>query len=244
MRGWYQKGFEFLPLFLKRKINPLRYEVEEFAASSARGKPGMTILDAGAGESGLRGYFPHCRYLAIDLAKGDRDWDYTGLDIIGDLHTMPAGKSTADIILNFQVLEHLPDPGRVIQEFHRVLKPGGALYLTAPQGWHEHQQPYDFFRFTSFALRMMMEEAGFEKISIEPMGGYFRFLGMWLSFIPKIIFQPRALPSRIILFPLEIISLGVFSFLLPLCCFYLDRIDRKQEFTLCYKCKAVKPEQE
>ena len=129
----------------------------------------------------------------------------------------------------------------MIREFYRVLKPGGSLVLTAPQGWHEHQQPHDYFRFTRFSLRMMLEEAGFADIRIEPMGGYFRYMGMWLSFVPKIIFQTRSLPARILFFPLEILSLGVFSFLCPLVCNLLDGLDRKKEFTLCYRCSATKP---
>ena len=88
---------------------------------------------------------------------------------------------------------------------------------------------------------MMLADAGFQEIEIAPMGGYFRFLGMWLSFIPKILSQSRRLPVRIILFPLELLSLGCFSFLAPLCLNPLDRIDGKKEFTLCYRCSAIKP---
>ncbi|MFH1966012.1 MAG: class I SAM-dependent methyltransferase [Acidobacteriota bacterium] len=242
MSGWYQKGFEILPLFLKRRIHPLKYEIEDFASLSAQGFPGLLVLDTGAGESGLRRHFSHCRYLALDLASGDQAWDYSGLDVIGDLNVLPIAENKVDVILNFQVLEHVQSPGKVIEELYRVLKPGGRLRLTAPQGWHEHQQPRDFFRFTRFSLRMMMGKAGFGNIEITPMGGYFRFMGMWLSFIPKILFQTRSIPARIILFPLELLSLGLFCFLTPLCCYYLDRFDRKKEFTLCYKCSAVKPE--
>lgn len=241
MSGWYQEGFEKLPLFLKRRINPLKYEVEDFAVSSAGDRQGLLVLDTGAGESGLRKHFSRSRYIALDLAAGDQEWDYTGLDVIGDLHKVPIAGNMADIVLNFQVLEHVHSPGEVIKEFYRLLKPGGRLILTAPQGWHEHQQPHDYFRFTRFALEMMMGKAGFTDINIAPMGGYFRYIGMWLSFVPKILFLPRSLPARILLFPLEILSLGVFSFLLPLFCNCVDGLDRKKEFTLCYKCSATKP---
>lgn len=40
--------------------------------------------------------------------------------------------NTADLILLISVLEHLPDPGKILAECHRVLKPGGRLLINVP----------------------------------------------------------------------------------------------------------------
>jgi SAM-dependent methyltransferase len=145
-----------------------------------------------------------------------------------------------DLVLNTQVLEHVENPGVVLREIRRVLKDGGSLLLTAPQGWPEHQQPNDFYRFTRFALSSLMKEAGFSESHVEPIGGYFHYLGHRLTFIPKVLFQDRQGLLRVLLFPLELVCLAFFCAFCPFVCYYLDALDKKKEFTLCYRVLAVK----
>jgi hypothetical protein len=59
----------------------------------------------------------------------------------------------------------------------RVLRPGGRLYLIAPQGWEEHNAPHDYFRYTKYGLRYLFEKTGYWVISIAPLGGYFWYIG-------------------------------------------------------------------
>ena len=55
-----------------------------------------------------------------------------------------------------QVLEHVFNPDDFVREIARVLKPGGALLLTVPFVWNEHEQPYDYARYSSFGLRAFL----------------------------------------------------------------------------------------
>ena len=55
----------------------------------------------------------------------------------------------------------------------RVLKPGGRVLLSTNQAWPQHQKPFDFFRFTSYGLRYLFEQAGLEIVRMEAMGGAF-----------------------------------------------------------------------
>jgi ubiquinone/menaquinone biosynthesis C-methylase UbiE len=71
-----------------------------------------------------------------------------------------------DAVLSTQVLEHVADPLSVLAEFFRVLKPDGRLWLTAPFVWYLHEEPYDYYRFTSHGLRFLLERAGFIEIEV------------------------------------------------------------------------------
>lgn len=242
MAGFHHRVYARLPEFLKKRINPLEYDIEAFVREAAATvAPGATVLDAGAGESRFARLFQKGFYVALDLAVGEAAWDYSKIHVCARLDAIPLASDRIDAAIHIQVLEHVPDPAAVLRELHRVLKPGGKLYLTAPQGWSEHQQPHDYFRFTSYALRSLFTEAGFEVRRIEPQGGYFHYLGHRLSYIPKILFQERQGVARVLLFPLELASLALFCFCSPLLCHALDGLDKRREFTLGYRCVAVKP---
>lgn len=189
---------------------------------------GARILDAGAGEGTHRRYFHQQRYCGLDLGVGDAAWDYSRLDVLGDLENMPFRPGAFEAAISVVTLEHVREPGRVLEEIARVLKPGGRLLLVAPQQWEEHQQPHDYFRFTRYGLQYLLERAGFQEIEAAPVGGIFRLLsrrllnalqffpGLWM-FAGALFLAPPAL-------------------LLPL----LDSLDQAKNSTLGYICSARK----
>ena len=61
-----------------------------------------------------------------------------------------------------QVLEHVFNPDEFLWEINRVLKTGGKLLLTVPFVWDEHEQPYDYARYSTFGLRALLEKQGFK----------------------------------------------------------------------------------
>jgi SAM-dependent methyltransferase len=151
-----------------------RFYITEFVKSVAQSLPGRTsLLDAGAGECAYKRYFSHCNYMSVDMAIGEANWNYSNVDCIVSLNKLPMKDESFDVVLCTQVLEHLQKPVESVKEMYRVLKRGGNLFLTAPMSHSEHQIPYDFFRYTSYGLRYLCSEAGFQEIDVAPMGGMF-----------------------------------------------------------------------
>ncbi len=127
------------------------------------------LLDVGAGRA--RRYADLCpnvtSYRTLDTDTG---WQP---DIVASAEDIPLPDESVDAILCTQVLEHVAHPQKVIGEFHRILRQGGTCLLTVPQ-WNElHEEPHDYFRYTSFGLRTLFEDAGFRIDIMEPRGKYF-----------------------------------------------------------------------
>jgi SAM-dependent methyltransferase len=227
----YQDIAYRLPGPLRRHVLIVEAEIEDAVAALARSlPPGVRVLDAGAGENKYKHHFAQQRYCGVDLAVGDATWDYSRLDALADLSALPFRDSTFDAALSIVTLEHLAEPARALTEIGRVLARGAPLLVAVPQDWETHQAPHDYFRYTRYGLRRLLEHAGFEIVEMRPHGGYFRLLARrllnglqfftggvrWLGFIPAaILVVPPAL-------------------ILP----FLDGLDRDRNFTLGHVCLA------
>ncbi len=235
------RAHRYLPEWIKRRIEVNVYKLYDFMGKmGAATPPEALVLDAGAGEGRFKPEFEHTRYIGVDLAIGDVNWNYTNLDSICDLKALPFPNDTFDVTLCTQTLEHVNEPALVLNEIARVLKPGGKLYLSVPQSWHQHQKPYDFYRYTSFGLRYLFTKVGLNVIHIEPMGGYFWSLSFLLQQMNYWLF-PRGMKLRQLTWPLRAFNGFVFELLLPLILFYLDPLDRIKDETFGYICIAQKP---
>jgi SAM-dependent methyltransferase len=223
-----------VPTSLFRKLDPFEAAIHDFVESVASNtRSGAAVLDAGAGECRFKPLFRNAEYVGIDFAQGDPSWDYSKVDVIGRLEQMPFSDQTFERVLSIVVLEHTPEPAIAIGEFNRVLKHGGSVHIIVPHMWEEHQKPFDFFRFTSGGIRYLLESAGFRVKRIDAVGGFFwqlsrRLMGV-LSFTQQ--------GWRWILFP---VLAPVFGFILPVCCYYLDSIDREKAYTLGFICEGWK----
>lgn len=212
-----------LPGPLRRYVLDFERRIAEAVAAFAASVPdGARVLDAGAGEGAYKSHFPRRRYVGLDLGIGDGAWDYSGLDVVGDLSSLPFPAGVFDAALNIVTLEHVKDPGLVMRELARVLRPGGRLLLVVPHAWEVHQHPHDFFRFTRFGVEELARRAGMRVVSMEAGGGYFRLLG-------------RRLLSGAQFFPFPVNLLWLL-WVAPMALFVplLDSIDRKKDFTLGY----------
>jgi SAM-dependent methyltransferase len=65
-------------------------------------------------------------------------------------------------VISNEVLEHIFNPDIFLSEINRVLKDQGILLITVPFVWDEHEQPYDYARYSSFGLKYLLEKYGFK----------------------------------------------------------------------------------
>ncbi len=113
----------------------------------AHATPART-LDIGAQNGPYAACFPN--RVALDVRPG------RGVQILGDAQALGLADGTFDVVLCTEVLEHLPEPQRAVDEMFRVLKPGGTLLLTTRFLFPIHDAPHDYFRFTKYGLRHLL----------------------------------------------------------------------------------------
>lgn len=116
--------------------------------------------------------------VALNLGSGNSDFGndllnvdllpYQNVDIICDIENIPFKDNSVDYIINIAVLEHVPNPQKVISEIHRILKPGGKIYSFIPFMQPFHASPYDFQRFTFEGMKHQFRE--FDILKLKPIG--------------------------------------------------------------------------
>ena len=151
---------------------------------------GSVVLDAGAGDGPYRSLFAHARYESADFLSSNRKYVKPTYEC--DLSAIPVGDARFDFVVFNQVMEHLPEPGLVVAELFRVLKPSGKMIYTGPLFFEEHEQPYDFYRYTRFGVRHIFERAGFVVERLDWLEGLFGTAGYFLSALARFLpFKPR-----------------------------------------------------
>ena len=100
-------------------------------------------------------YYPLFRDKCVSYASMDVV-DTPIVDIVCNAEEMPVEDCCYDLVLCTQVLEHCTNPQRIVDECHRVLKPGGTLIVTVPSVFPQHGYPADNWRFMPDGLRHLL----------------------------------------------------------------------------------------
>ena len=213
---------------IKKLVNEkLRRQMPDFTGS---------VLDLGCGvrpfEHDILQYAD--RYIGVDC--------HTTLpalppDVVADLtRALPVRSAVFDHVVAFEVMEHLAEPGVMLAEAHRVLRPGGSLTVSVPFQWWVHEAPWDFYRYTRHGLEYLLRKAGFVDIRIEPTSGFWSMWFLKLNYqTARLVRGPRPLRwvIRAVLIPFWWLN----QTLAPL----LDRVWAAEEETAGYFVKSIKP---
>lgn len=149
MIGIFTNPFYFSRRGLFRSMNTLGKELT--------GK----LLDIGCGTKPYEPYLSVAEYIGVEIDT-ERSRTTSKADVFYDGRRLPFGNREFDSVLANEVFEHVFNPSEFLREINRVVKPSGKFLLTVPFVWDEHEQPHDFARYTSFGLRHLLEQHGFE----------------------------------------------------------------------------------
>jgi SAM-dependent methyltransferase len=122
-----------------------RKTLDRFIAAHATAQ---RTLDVGAQHGPYAALFPN--RISLDIRRGP------GVAIVGDAQALGIGDATFDTVLCTEVLEHLTEPQKALDELYRVLCPGGTLLLTTRFLFPIHDAPHDYFRYTKYGLRHLL----------------------------------------------------------------------------------------
>jgi len=129
------------------------------------------VLDVGAG--GFKRYddlLKFDKYITLDINPENKP------DILASADNISLEDGSVDSIICTGVLGDIENFFVAIQEFYRVLRPGGVILMTEYLICELHDEPYDFWRFTNFSLEKIFQKNNFKIIIIDERGGFFSTL--------------------------------------------------------------------
>ncbi|MBP1609927.1 MAG: hypothetical protein H6Q04_2162 [Acidobacteria bacterium] len=94
---------------------------------------------------------------------------FDSVDIVADGANLPLVDGSVDTITCNAVIEHVPNPSALVEEIHRVLKPGGYAQLMVPFIFPFHAYPGDYQRYTAAGILELTHS--FEKLELSILSG-------------------------------------------------------------------------
>lgn len=135
-------------------------------------KKDLVIVNVGSGTKSLR----------EDVIDVDF-FPFPNVRIVAQAEELPFRDASVDVVVCDNVLEHIKNPGVVVEEMKRVVKKGGMVYIGVPFIIQYHSSPNDFQRWTTEGLRELMSD--FEQIELKvacgPTSAMTTILAEWLA---------------------------------------------------------------
>ena len=142
----------------------------------AAGKPGR-VLDVGCGPGHLLARFRALGWETLGTEVSEAAAEIArrrhGLEVrVGALRDLRLPADAFDTVVSWHTLEHMPEPGEVLDEIARVLRPDGLLLISVPDfgsseaqaqpsAWFHLDVPRHLCHFTARDLRVLLRRRGF-----------------------------------------------------------------------------------
>ena len=167
LSGFTDSRFDTYYLHYKSFHRELSNAVKTYSAGK--------LLDIGCGNKPYEKMFEGkiSEYIGCDIVQSDA----MKVDVICEATAIPLIDQSFDTVFSTQTIEHVADHLQLLREAWRLLKPGGYLIVSGPLYWPLHEEPYDFFRFTKYGFKYVLEKAGFEMVEIKENGGTWSVTG-------------------------------------------------------------------
>lgn len=232
-------GRRLLPARWHDRLQIDRFHISQFMRQHAIPllKPGMKVLDAGSGH--LPEQVLRTELLATGASLRTNDFNMgPGVDDAMDVSEMTYADSSFDAVICTQVLEHVKSPPKTVAELARVLKPGGHLFISAPQSAWLHNLPWHYFNPTRFGIELLLEQNNMVIETCAPQGGHFSLLATNLHYTSTVLNRVRMTPFlRSILL---LLSSFLFGLIFKALLIWLDRYDSDRRNTLGWCFHATK----
>ena len=180
---------------------------------------GGRILDVGCGLKPYRNIFQVDQYVGIDVKISGHDHTSSNIDAYFDGLRLPFAAAKFDYVLATEVLEHVFEPSELLAEVSRVLKPDGLVILTIPFCWNEHEQPFDYARYSGFGISYLLEKNGFSDVDIRKSSTFIETIFQLMSAYLFLCLFPKNKYVRVLLTPIIIMPINIagiiFSLFLP-----------------------------
>ncbi len=193
------------------------------------------VLDIGAGDKPYKNFFAHLTYHSSDMQQSffpDQQHD-----LVCSVYKISCPDKIYDACLLIQVMEHLEEPIKALQEVNRILVDNGQVYISVPQGAGDHFIPHHYFNFTRYGLEYVLKKAGFEIVHYERLDGIFTYVANRMMKLGHIVEEQYS--KNILLRP----GLKALKF----CCWFsgliiskFNFIDRKRHYCVGHYCVARK----
>jgi SAM-dependent methyltransferase len=114
-------------------VNEEVLKLQDAVDGLLRGRAGLRILEAGCGSASRLTFPPDSYVTGIDICQEQLDRnEILSEKFLGDIQTYDLPESGFDIIVCWDVLEHLSTPEKALANFARAIKPDGLIILAFP----------------------------------------------------------------------------------------------------------------